>query len=85
MKNVQSDGLAPMFLRVSSVMSMSRAFDRHITMISRSVRMRPFFLPCEDQLERAPLGRRRGREAHVDDVHPGVGEHGTPARTSARG
>ena len=45
MKNVQSEGLAPMFFRVSRVTSMSRALDRHITMTSRSARMRPFFLP----------------------------------------
>jgi hypothetical protein len=46
MKKVQSDGLAPIFASVSSVTSMSRAFERHMTMISRSGRMRPFFLPA---------------------------------------
>jgi hypothetical protein len=45
MKKVQSEGFAPMLRRVSSVTSMSRALDRHITMISRSGRMRPFFFP----------------------------------------
>ena len=45
MKNVQSLARIPICSRVSTVMSMSRAFDRHITMISRSGRMRPFFLP----------------------------------------
>ena len=45
MKNVQSEGFAPIFCNVSRVTSMSRALDRHITMISRSGRMRPFFFP----------------------------------------
>ena len=45
MKNVQSDGFAPSFSSASRVTSMSRAFERHITVISRSGRMRPLRLP----------------------------------------
>jgi hypothetical protein len=45
MKKVQSAGLAPMRCRVSRVMSMSWALERHITMISRSERRRPLRLP----------------------------------------
>ena len=45
MKNVQSPACAPICSRVSMVTSMSRALERHITMISRSGRIRPFFLP----------------------------------------
>jgi hypothetical protein len=35
----------------------------------------PLLLALEDQLERAPLGGRRRREPHVDDVQAGIGEH----------
>ena len=75
MKNVQSDGFAPMLRRVSRVTSMSRALDRHITMTSRSARMRPFFLPSRiSSSARRSEGAADGK-AHVDDVDPGVRQH----------
>ena len=84
MKKLTSEGFAPIFFRMSTVRSMSRALERHMTTISRSARSRPFRLPSrisssarrsEGAAEGKPTSRcgRRRRRA------------GTRARTSAPG